>query len=330
MRDERKIIDKIIAEFSQKTPSLIKGIGDDCAVFKPTQGFNQVITTDTFCADVHFPTSCSTWQQVGYRNASSAISDIAAMGAIPRYYFSSLHFPYSFSSKNLMDYFKGVTDVMNVHKTVISGGNIIRYDGVPQFTLTITGEIEEEKGLYRNRAQTGDVIYMTQCSGNASAGLKILQQKKKKFPNTIYSKNESSLIESFFYPPVHIGLGRFLVEQNLSCCGIDCSDGFLSDLGKICQASKAGAILEEDKLPLSQELKDFCLENNISPLEQFLFGGDDYNLIFTIANKNSTQLPEKIAGITVTKIGKIIEGNKIYLKGRKTKSYSIPIKGYEH
>ncbi len=249
------------------------------------------------------------------------------MGGIPRYFFSSLHLHKETTNEESLLYFEGLNELMQLFDIQLAGGNIIRTTGYNQFTLTVVGEIEETKALLRSSAKPGDILFITGWTGSAAGGLKRILNKETREDEGW----KSSMIDDFWHPLPAINTGRFLVEKGYSKAAIDTSDGFLPDLGKLCEASRCGAIVRSYSLPITAEMRAFCKEKNIDPIDQACFGGDDYGLLFTVPKKYRYSIPPIIGGIRVAEVGEITSGSSVILESKTSKKvFSLPIHGYDH
>ncbi len=253
------------------------GIGDDGAVLTPDPAMQQVQVIDTLVAGVHFPPHTNP-ADIAYRTVAVNLSDIAAMGAIPRW--MSLALTLNDPSAQWVKAFSaGLFAAADEFELALIGGDTTSGPTVTA-TVTVTGEIEKDMALLRSGAKNGDTIFVTGTLGDAAAGLKLLQRGE---PNDDLSRR-------FLRPTPRISTGRELTGK--ASAAIDVSDGLAGDLRKLLAASGVGGEIDIDRLPLSE-----ALSNNFSCEEQqnlALSGGDDYELCFTAA----TEAVQDIAGIT--------------------------------
>ncbi len=329
---EHSLIQQIIKSCGSARNRLEVGIGDDCALFSVSPGFQQIISTDTLAEGVHIPfikqhDRKKNFKRAGFRSGATALSDIAAMGGVPCYFFSSLHLNRKTTEEEVLLYFEGLKEVMERFNIQLAGGNVIRTDDANQFNLTVAGEVEEKRSLLRSGAKPGDILYITGWPGSASGGLqRILRDETREEEGW-----KSSMVDDFWYPLPAIDVGRFLVKKGFSEAAIDTSDGFLPDLSKLCEASGCGAVVRDYSLPVSGELRSFCREKGLDVIQQVCFGGDDYGLLFTVAKEHRFAVPPIIGGIRVAEVGEIVEGDTITLEGKnEEKVFSLPVQGYEH
>ena len=301
--DEFELIRKYFVRPNESS-SVITGIGDDGAVLRLPAGKDLVTVVDTLVESVHFPADISDVQAegLGYRAVAVNLSDIAAMGAEPKW--MTLAITLVEVNDGWLSFFaKGLHAAAQEHGVALVGGDVTRGDNLV-VTVQVSGCIDPGRAICRSGACPGDTIYVSGELGDAAAGL--LLQKN----DPPYLGPHCYLIDRFWSPAARVSLGRSLVGK--ASAAIDVSDGLYADLGKLLAASGVGATLELDKLPLSIALKaSFAREQQRSFA---LSGGDDYELCFT----SSEELPGELDGVAVTAIGKVTEGAEIvcYENGR--------------
>jgi thiamine-monophosphate kinase len=299
----------------QITPETVtQGIGDDCAVLDTTKVSDLVISTDTSIADVHFPADADP-QFIGIRCLEVAVSDLAAMGAVPLYFTLNVSLP---SNHNdwLAGFTKGLFESANRFPITLIGGDTTKVTSLMhcQISATVFGSLQGQPGLYRSGATPNDHIYVTGTLGDSALGLKAYQQ-----PEEFKERDLQFLLDAYLSPKAQIEKGAALIGKATSC--IDISDGLLSDLGHILTASGCGAEIYINQLPLSTELLRYCSREQA--IELALTGGDDYQLCFT-SPLNQTQL-----GIdNITCIGNITTNSGLIFI---PKTYTPPNKtGFDH
>jgi thiamine-monophosphate kinase len=270
----------------------ILGIGDDCAIIDIDKNHQLVTSTDTLIEGVHFDKSYSP-EDIGYRALAVNLSDIAAMGAKPKWFSLALTLPKS-DEVFLKKFSQGLFKLANLHNLELIGGDTTK--GHLSITITIMGVLPQNQGLLRSGAKIDDDIYVSNTLGNAAFAL----QK---------SKDAQKFLKFLHQPQPQIKLGQALLNIANSC--IDISDGLQADLTHILKASNVGASINIDLLPIEDLVKK---QNNICLV---LAGGDDYQLCWT-ANAKQKQNINKIAktlGIKITNIGKITDKKHLDIIG---------------
>lgn len=287
-------------------PGVVTGVGDDGAVLTPNATMQQVQVIDTLVEDVHFPAN-TTPADIAYRAVAVNLSDIAAMGAVPRWMTLALTLNDS-SEQWVAAFASGFFDAADKYKVALVGGDTTS-GPIVTVTVTITGEVETGAALLRSGAKKGDGIFVTGTLGDAAAGLELLQ----------CGEPDEFLVQRFLRPAPRIATGRALVGKANSA--IDISDGLAGDLKKLLTASGVGGEIDIEKLPLSESLRE-----RFSPDEQqqlALCGGDDYELCFTAARAAVKDIP----GITA--IGSVRESTGLICR-RNGDIVEVDDSGYRH
>lgn len=272
--------------FSRPTDSaaVVAGVGDDGAVLRPSADRDLVTVIDTMVAGTHFPAGMNA-RDVGYRIVAVNLSDIAAMGAEPRWMTLALTLVEA-DADWLEEFAAGLYEAASEWGVMLVGGDTTKGDQLV-ISVQMSGDVAPGTALYRSGAQDGDTIYVSGTLGDAAAGLQQLSE----------GEGGSCLARRFARPSARVGVGRALA--GIAHAAIDLSDGLVADLSKILEASHAGAELDLQRLPLSEEL--LRTVGREQALRHATGGGDDYELCFTLPE---SELP---AGISteVTPIGRI-------------------------
>ncbi len=317
------LIARIRNVFSSTVPL---GIGDDCAVLPGREGFWFLATVDSQIEGVHFQASLIPPFFVGRRLLVANLSDIAAMGGIPRYALLSFALREDVSFVWLSEVLQGVQEEASRHGVEVVGGNLARIDGPAVLDLVLLGEVERDRPLLlRGNARPGDWIFVTGYPGEAKAGL-ILAGRK------VLEEQYRGLWQRFFAASPRLDVGRFLGALGERIALIDVSDGLLQDLGHILEESHVGAILYEDALPVSPLLAQFCEKEGCDPQEFVLRGGEDFELLFTVPPHRGEEIQEEIPrrfGLPVHRVGEIVEGAGVYLRKKDTLVPLAP-QGFNH
>ena len=300
------------------------GIGDDAAVISLEELSlgRLVVSMDGLVGDVHFPLHSSGYD-IARRALCVNLSDMAAMGATPRWFTLSLNLPEHLAVDDwLADFSKGLGEIANPHNCALIGGDVSR--GNLALTITIIGEVPADQALTRKGASPGDHIYVTGTLGDGAAALQLVSGASGDLV-------DRRLYEHFYAPKPRIEEG--LILRGIASACIDISDGLLSDLSHICAKSEVGADINLSCLPVHSGLK-----TNYSNcfLEWALSGGDDYELCFTVPSERVAQIDSLVqqGRIDATFIGEIIAGKDIALiseAGRKLLDKRVgKYRGYNH
>ena len=299
---------------------LIAGIGDDAAVWHGGAS-TQLATVDSLIQDVHFSLGMGSWEDLGWRALAVNLSDIAAMGGVPGYALVSLALPGDTEVEDVSALYKGMIELAQQFEVAIVGGDTSSAPLVA-INITVLGSAQNKQILARSTAQAGEKIAVTGYLGTAAAGLKMLTEQLELDPEAA-----ACLKEAFLRPYPRIVEGQLLVEHGVKTA-IDISDGLISDLNHICQASRVSARIEVDRVPIEPMVRANFTEE---PLELALSGGEDYELLFT-ASAEVIEGVKRAASCPVTVIGEIVAGKKgeITLVDRKGKPVSLDRRGWEH
>jgi len=273
------------------SPDVITGIGDDGAVVRPPLGKELVTVIDTLVAGTHFPVTMDA-ADVGYRAVAVNLSDIAAMGARPRWMTMALTLVDAEESW-LEGFANGLHQAASEWDVQLVGGDTTR-GGTFVVSVQMTGDVDPGNAILRSGARAGDTIYVTGTLGDAAAGLD---------RSSTVSTNDF-LFTRFARPSARVAAG--LALSGVANAAIDVSDGLVADLGKILEASEVGAEVDVNLLPLSEPLLDAVGAEQA--LRFALGGGDDYELCFTMPElKLPAELPCEITAIgRVTDSGQLV------------------------
>lgn len=318
--NEFEIISNFFNKYQKKTKNLIKGIGDDSALIKIPKNHTLAISTDTLVEGTHFFKNISP-KNLAYKTIAVNLSDLAAMGALPKWITLSITLPKS-DHQWLQCFSENFFKILNKYKITLIGGDT--NCGPLSITLSVYGLIQGKKALLRKNAQEGDLIYVTGNLGESAAGFFLLQQKK-------YFKNvqmRKYLIKKHLNPIPRISEG--IILRNFSNAAIDISDGLIADLGHILEKSHCGADIELNKLPISQNLINNFKKNTY--LNWALCFGEDYELCFTVAKKNIKKLNTVVQKglIQCTHIGYIIAKEKGFNLIEDNKKINFKKTGFHH
>jgi len=312
---------ELIAETVGKASrrDLILGIGDDTAAWR-TDGSIQLGTTDILIQNVHFTLDIATWRELGWKALAVNISDIAAMGGTPSFALVSLGLPQETEVDNVVELYRGMKEIASKFDVDIVGGNISR-SPVVIIDVSLIGKASDAL-LTRSAAAPGDQIAVTGYLGLSAAGLQMLKSERK-----LNSKTTAFFREAHLRPRPRVAEGQILVQHGVRAA-IDLSDGLLSDLTHICQASRVSAKLWIDKLPIHALLRSAFKKES---LRLALSGGEDYELLFTARSEIMAKLTD-IMSSPVTVIGEIVSDapGQVTLLDEQGKAVKWDVGGWDH
>ena len=313
---------------------VVVGIGDDCAAIKLRKGFLLIATTDAIIEGIHFKLDYIQPYQLGIKSININLSDIAAMGGIPLYALLSIAVPQIFSVKFINEFLKGVKDGAKRFKVSIIGGNVSSSKNEFSINMTVLGEVEEKYMTLRKGTEAGDKIFVTGYLGDSAAGLEILKSSPGHpsggWVAAVSSQWRKKLVNKHLMPIPRLKEGRFLAVKKLATSMIDISDGLASDIRRICEESNVGANIFIKNIPISKSLKS-KIRNPKSQINLALYGGEDYELLFTVKPENVRKLKSlwKNMKTHITTIGEIT-GKGINLINPDGKTIPLKGEGYNH
>jgi len=258
-------------------PGDIVGIGDDCAVIPKNKNISWLISTDALVEDVHFSLNTITAYELGVKSVKVNVSDIAAMGGIPKFIFVASAIPTNIDNSFIKNLTDGIKQQCKNYNIYLLGGDTTASKSKLFISITIIGESERKKIKYRSSAKIGDCICITGNPGLSAAGLDLLLNKI--IPK---EKEENDLIKFHISPYIYINESNFLANFSEVNAMIDCSDGLNKDLTRICEQSNCSASINLEKIPVDKNLLKVCPKKNSDLNKYLLSGGEDYYLIFTI------------------------------------------------
>jgi thiamine-monophosphate kinase len=315
--------DLIAKYFTRPTMRAVLGVGDDCALIKMADGCELAISTDTLVAGTHFFADAEA-EKLGHKALAVNLSDLAAMGATPRYVTLALTLP-SVDDAWLASFARGFFALADVHGVELIGGDTTR--GPLSITLTVFGEVVAGSALRRDGARAGDDIWVSGNLGGATLALMHMQS------NVALEEGAfDRAAERLHLPVPRIALGQALC--GVATAAIDISDGLLADLGHICERSQLGAAIEWARVPLSPTLQSVGQEMRIACA---LSGGDDYELCFTASPANRPRVEAagkaagKAGGVPVTRVG-AMGGSKagVIVHDEQGRVMEISAAGFDH
>ncbi|MCL0057670.1 thiamine-phosphate kinase [Dehalococcoidales bacterium] len=314
------LIELLAKMVDASSDNLLISIGDDAAAWYGDAS-TQLATVDSFIQDIHFSLAIASWKDLGWKALAANLSDIAAMGGIPRYALVSLALPGDTEVDNVTALYQGMIELAQQFGVAIIGGDITSAPLVA-ITITVLGSTGNRDILTRSAAEPGEKVAVTGELGAAAAGLEMLNKQLQFDPEaTMCLKN------AYLHPYPRITEGQLLVEHGVKTA-IDISDGLISDLKHICKLSQVSARIEIDCVPIKPKVKTNFGDK---ALKLALSGGEDYELLFT-ANTEVINKVKKIATCPITVIGEIIADKlgEIILIDKKGNQFNLDKAGWEH
>jgi thiamine-monophosphate kinase len=297
------------------------GIGDDAALLRPTPGRLLVSCVDTMVEGVHFPVGTSP-ADLGWKSLAVNLSDLAAMGAVPRWALLSLTLPAA-SSAFARGFLRGWNRLARAHGVALVGGDTTR--GPLTVSVQLLGEVARGQALRRDAARDGDLVVVSGTLGDAAAGLALVQGRLGA-PDAATARRLRARLDR---PQPRVALGESL--GGLARAAIDVSDGLAQDLGHVLRASGVGATLEVDRLPLSPALRR-TVSDPQRRVSWALSGGDDYELCFTVPERKVATLAalSRRLRLPLTVVGRIERRRGLRLRDAAGRRVALSRPGFDH
>lgn len=300
------LIERVRRGFSNILPSVPVGVGDDAAAIVPSPGKYLLLSTDTLIEGNHFNLSWSSFSDVGYKAVAVNLSDIAAMGGTPLYFLISLGITEKQSLSDIDRLYQGIKKGSREAGIHLLGGNTCSTRGAFFVSLTILGEVPAGRQVTRRGAEVGDRLYVTGTLGDSAAGLILLQRGDQR------RQGVGVLVKRHLTPMARFKEGHLLSILQLPSAMIDISDSLAADVGHLMEQSDVGVVLDLWKIPLSPALCRFARWTQCDPLQVALYGGEDYELLFSVPPEKINALERLIAKKTIRAhpIGSVVEKKK--------------------
>jgi thiamine-monophosphate kinase len=313
--------------------SLLLGIGDDAAIIRQSAGRETIITADLLVEDVDFRLDATPPRLLGHKALAVSLSDIATMGARPRWALLSLGVPRDIWRSRFLDqFYEGFFALADYYGVTLIGGDVSRTPDRLVIDSIIMGEARRGRTVLRSGARPGDHIFVTGTLGGAAAGLRLMlggarltkRASRRREPQAI-----EQLLLRHLRPQPRVEWGATLGEERLTTAMIDISDGLSSDLAHLCRESGVGAVIEASRLPVDPALAQVS-HQDLDPLSLTLHGGEDFELLFTVRPRTLARLPTQVGGISITYIGDVTHETGRIRLAHQGRARVLKPAGYTH
>lgn len=326
-------IKRLSSRLPPAPPSLRTGIGDDASVWSPTPGCDILSTCDLLIESVHFDLKTTGPWQLGAKALCASLSDIAAMGGMPKVFLVSLSVPRrrGLDSRFFESFYDGMQAWAGSYGATLAGGDTTSSPGPLVVDIFMNGECEKGRALLRSGVRPGDLCFATGTLGDSAAGLACLGLNKG--DRRVPAGPRTLLEKRHLLPQPQYLAGRWLLKHRAASACIDLSDGLSSEVNHLAEESGVGFELDTAALPLSRPLLAAAQGLKADPLKWGLHGGEDYQLLFTVPPSRLKLVMDRMSretGAKVSLLGRAVRksaGVKIF-KGRR-KSLLKP-GGYKH
>ncbi len=297
-------------------------VGDDCAVLPKDADTDLLLTADMLVEDIDFRLDWTTPEFLGHKALAVSLSDIAAMGGTPVWSMLSIGVPENLWNTDFIDrFYEGWFSLASEFNVELIGGDVSRTPDKLVIDSIVGGSVTKGKAILRSTAQPGDAIFVTGSLGGASGGLKLLEQG---FRYTENGLKHADLLLKQLKPEPQIDIANLLQSLDIVTSMIDLSDGISSDLRQICIMSGVGSQIDSDRLPTNTDLSSYFSKDD--SLDMVLNGGEDFELLFTVAEKNILHLKPPHC----SRIGKVTANNGIIELTGDSETIILQPKGYQH
>jgi len=318
---EQALIARIRARAGVAPAWLRVGIGDDAAVVAPVRNELDVVTTDVAIEGVHFDFRFMGPADVGHRALAANLSDLAAMGASPRYVTLSIAAPAGLPLATFDGVVEGFLTLASIERVALVGGNLSRSPGPLVVDVLAVGTIRPRRVLTRGGARPGDLVFVTGRPGEARAGLELCRT------GSVPPEGIADPRARFLRPSPRVRLGTLLGRTRTASACMDLSDGLADAAAQVALASGAGIEIDAAALPIDPPLAEWWAARGLDPAREAVAGGDDYELMFTVPPKRRRRLRELLrlaAGVPVTAIGVVTRHPGVVLRRGETRE---PVEG---
>jgi thiamine-monophosphate kinase len=327
--------------FILPSSDLLYGIGDDAAIIEQSGRGETVVSADLLVEEIDFRLETMPPRLLGHKALAVSLSDIAAMGARPRWSLLSIGIPREiWKTPFVDDFYDGFFALAARHKVSLIGGDVSRTPERIVVDSIVIGEAARGRAILRGGARPGDHIFVTGTLGGSAAGLRLLSRGARlmrgNVPRPSKSRARSSegraveeLLLRHLRPQARVEWGELLGAKRLATAMIDLSDGLSSDLQHLCRESRVGAFIEAARVPVNSLISQLR-DEDFDPLALALDGGEDFELLFTVSPRDLKRLPREVSGVPVTYLGDVTNetGRVMLLEGARGRR--LKAQGFSH
>ena len=336
---EFEFIDRLRERVALQSPSaqssqVIVGIGDDAAIVRSSGGKDTVVAADLLVEDIDFRRSTVPARFLGHKTLTVSLSDIAAMGARPRWCLTSIGLPEDVWQTEFLDnFYEGLFELARQYDVQLIGGDTSRTPERIVIDSVLVGECSGDRAVTRSGAIPGDQIFVTGSLGGSAAGLRLIERGAHLADHNL-GTNETQALDQVLLrhlrPEARVGWGIVLGQERLATSMIDISDGLSSDLNHICSESRVGSLIESSLLPIDHQVVELCGRRALDPLQLALHGGEDFELLFTVRPNDVGRLPKRVDGVGITRIGEVRPASEGVKISEGTRVWELAQEGWKH
>jgi len=347
---EHPLLARILARLPRPSPSILLGPGDDAAVLAPVRNERLVVTTDAVVEGVHFTRAFSSAADIGHKALAVNLSDLAAMGATPRWALLSLVLPDSTLVDDVERLVEALAALAGHHQVSVVGGNITRTDGPLVIDVTAGGSVAPRRWLTRSGARAGDEVWVSGSIGGAAAGLEMMREdasgdgirepgagnREPANGNALAAPGsrfpDPGCVSRHRRPEPRVRLGVAIARARAATAAMDLSDGLADALQQVGSSSSVGVRIDAESLPIEPAAREWWASRGIDPVVAALAGGDDYELLVTAPGRRGgafRSVMRQMSNPPLTRIGVLTKdpGERVLVRGSQEEP--IP-RGFEH
>ena len=352
---ERDLIARIRRHLQPPPAWLLVGIGDDAAVVEPERNRVEVLAVDAIVEGVHFDRAFVPPDAIGHRALAVNLSDLAAMGAVPRLALLSMVVPPAFPLADFDAVAAGFAALAARHAIHLVGGNLTRSPGPLMIDVTVAGTVKRRQALTRGGAKPGDDLYVTGCVGSAAAGLAVLREVFSRQSSVVSQQSlvarlsrqtgdsrlaagdlglttdDWRLVTAFLRPDPRVRMGLLVSRNRAATACMDLSDGLADAAHQMAKASGVGVAIDAAALPIDPAARAAFEARGLDAVTEALTGGDDYELLFAVRPRAYRRLSAAIrhGDVPLTRVGRCTAGGHVVLQRATGDAVPLPL-GYQH
>jgi len=325
------LIDHLTKNNETRNTSTVLSTGDDGAVIDHF-GRQTVISSDMLLEGIHFDLSYTPLRHLGYKSVVVNLSDIYAMNATPTQILINIGFSNRFSLEALDEFYEGVYAACEKYNVDLVGGDTTT--SLKGFVISVTaiGEVVPDSYVKRSGAKPNDLLCVSGELGGAFLGLTLLEREKRIFEETGAQpdlEGQAYIVGRLLKPEARKDIVDYFAEEEIMPTSMmDISDGLSSELLHICKQSNVGCVLYEDKLPMADEMKEFAYKLLTDPTACALSGGEDYELLFTVAQADYEKIKLNPAVSIIGYMTDASEGKNLITRGGN--KHALVAQGWNH
>lgn len=312
-------------------PDVRVGIGDDAALVSWGESWDLVLTCDAMIEGEHFSSDSTPPRILGQKALVTNLSDIAAMGADPKYALLTLGCPPDARVEDVLEIGRGIAETASQFGLAVVGGDTVRNKPGTIVAITVVGLVKRGTALLRSGASVGDAVLTTGTLGDSAIGLRLLT------PGDLRARVDPESVDYLkgrhLVPTPRVKEGKLLSSTGIATAAIDVSDGLLADLGHICERSGVGAVVDWDAVPISDQARLAAQSARIDLFAAVLGGGEDYELLFCCSSQDADGAKQLFCDPSlapVTQIGEIVEGSGVRVEGLPEGVEERLARGFDH